>query len=70
MLTPSQQNVVELVAIGRSNKQIGAQLGLSESTVKWHVSNLLRMFDVSNRAALVSAARDAGFIRSTQITLS
>lgn len=51
-----QANVLELVRRGRTNKQIAAALEVSEQAVKQHVSALMRMFDVPNRAALVEAA--------------
>ncbi len=49
-LTPAQARVLEFLADGRSNRQIGELLGLSEGTVKIHVSAIMKAMGVSNRA--------------------
>jgi len=48
-LTPQQYRVLELVAIGRLNKQIAAELSIEETTVKAHVSAALAKLGVRNR---------------------
>jgi DNA-binding CsgD family transcriptional regulator len=53
-LTPRQVEVLELVAQGKTNKEIAAALGRSEGTVEVHVTNLLRKYGASNRAGLVA----------------
>lgn len=53
-LTPRQIEVLELVARGKTNKEIAAVLGRSEGTVEVHVTNLLRKYGASNRAGLVA----------------
>lgn len=53
-LTARQRDVVELVARGLANKQIAAELSISERVVKGHVSDLLRKFGVPNRASLIA----------------
>jgi DNA-binding CsgD family transcriptional regulator len=53
-LTPRQLEVLELVARGKTNKEIAAVLGRSEGTVEVHVTNLLRKYGASNRAGLVA----------------
>lgn len=50
-LTPRQQQVLELLVQGRSNKQIARALGLGEGTVKIHMAALFRNLGVPNRAA-------------------
>jgi DNA-binding CsgD family transcriptional regulator len=55
-LTARQEAVLDLVASGHGNKQIASRLGISEQRVKEHVSTLLRLFDVPNRAGLAEAA--------------
>jgi DNA-binding CsgD family transcriptional regulator len=55
-LTDRQAALLQLVAEGLENKEIAHQLGISEQAVKEHVSNLLRIFGASNRAALAEAA--------------
>ncbi|MFL5348393.1 MAG: LuxR C-terminal-related transcriptional regulator [Hyalangium sp.] len=53
-LTPRQVEVLELVARGKTNKEVAAVLGRSEGTVEVHVTNLLRKYGASNRAGLVA----------------
>jgi len=53
-LTSRQRDVVERVARGLANKQIAAELGISERSVKGHVSDLLRKFATPNRAGLIA----------------
>jgi DNA-binding NarL/FixJ family response regulator len=55
-LTEREHQVLELVASGLSNKEIGQQLYLSEKTVKHHMTNILQKLQVRNRveAALLS----------------
>lgn len=48
-LTPRQLDVFDLLAEGCSNKMIAARLGLSEATVKMHVTAILKSLSVSNR---------------------
>lgn len=48
-LTDREESVLELVAEGMSNAQIGATLGLSENTVKFHLKNLYSKLGVTNR---------------------
>src|SRR5260221_13896025 len=55
-LTPRQAEILPLVAAGLANKQIADQLGVGVASIKQHISNLLRVLAVSNRAALAEAA--------------
>jgi DNA-binding CsgD family transcriptional regulator len=57
-----QLRTLRLVAMGRSNHGIAASLGQSVSTVKREIAELLRVFDAPNRAALLTAAAELGFI--------
>lgn len=59
-LTTREQDVIGLVADGRSNTDIAAALGLSEKTVRNNVSNIFAKLLVSDRAAAVAKARTAG----------
>lgn len=52
-LNSRQKDVLFFVCKGLRNSEIGAQLGLSERTVKYYVNQLLLMFDVTNRTELV-----------------
>ena len=55
-LTEREYQVLQLVAAGHSNKEIGLQLHLSEKTVKHHMTNILQKLQVRNRveAALLA----------------
>jgi DNA-binding CsgD family transcriptional regulator len=59
-LTPREREVAALVADGRTNAQIAAQLQLSERTVEKHVSNVLSKLELSSRTGVVAllGARD------------
>jgi DNA-binding NarL/FixJ family response regulator len=58
VFTPRQEEVLALLLDGCSNTEIGHQLGLSEETVKTHISTLLRGFGVKTRIqAALEAAR-------------
>lgn len=59
-LTERQREVLALVEKGMQNKQIARQLGLSEHTVKIHVTAILRALRVSNRTQAVFAAQQFG----------
>src|SRR5690348_16937680 len=50
--TDREKQVLELLVVGRSNKEIGAVLGIEERTVKAHVAKLMRKVGVQNRIAL------------------
>ncbi len=49
-LSAQEERILKLVAKGRTNRQIGQDLGLAEKTVKNYVSNILGMRDVERRA--------------------
>lgn len=53
-LTERQEQVLEYLKVGLSNKQISYHMNLSESTVKSHMSVLLRKYDVPTRTKLIS----------------
>lgn len=61
-LTPREQDVLRLLARGLSNKAIGKQLYISETTAKFHVCNVMRKLQVSRRAEAVYVASKEGFI--------
>ena len=50
--TDREKQVLEMLVVGRSNKEIGAELGIEERTVKAHVAKLMRKVGVRNRIAL------------------
>lgn len=58
-LTAAQGRVMELLALGKTNREIADALGLSEGTVKVHMSAIFRALGVSSRAqALVVISRN------------
>jgi two-component system, NarL family, nitrate/nitrite response regulator NarL len=61
-LTARQTDVLRLLCEGRSNKEIGRKLGLSEKTVKVHVSALFKALNVANRLQAAAMADKAGLI--------
>jgi DNA-binding NarL/FixJ family response regulator len=64
-LTPRQRDVAKLVVQGRSNKAIARSLGISESTVKVHMSSIFRYLGVVNRVGVVAALDDARLVSRT-----
>jgi len=61
-LTERQREVLRLLSDGLSNKEIGRALGLSDKTVKAHVTAIFRTLDVVNRTQAASAARSGGLL--------
>ncbi len=62
VLTPRQKEVLQCLADGMSNKQIAYKLGLSEGTVKIHITYIMRALNVTNRVAAVRAGEKVGLI--------
>ena len=61
-LTARERQVVAGVATGESNREIASRLGLSEITVKHHVSSIFDKLGVSNRAELAAYATTRGLV--------
>jgi len=61
-LTVRELQVLELIARGKANKQIGATLGLSEDTVKGHLRSIMDKLGASNRTHAVTIGIERGFI--------
>ena len=61
-LTPRESQVLRLMAEGQSNKEIARALGISESTVKFHVNAILGKLNVQSRTEAVVHATRVGLI--------
>jgi len=61
-LTPRESEVLALVAEGRTNRQIGEALFISEKTASVHVSRLLAKLGAANRGEAAAAARRLGLL--------
>ncbi len=53
-LTIREQEVLQLILSGKSNREIAGALFISESTVKTHARNIFSKYDVGSRAELIS----------------
>jgi DNA-binding NarL/FixJ family response regulator len=62
-LSAREVEVLELIAHGFSNKEIGRALGITEATVKWHVNLILHRLDVADRTEAIVTALQRGIIR-------
>ncbi|XLS29564.1 response regulator transcription factor [Flavobacteriaceae bacterium M23B6Z8] len=61
-LSEREYEVLKLVAIGLSNKEIAAKLFVTESTVKTHVSNILLKLDAKRRTEAIKKAKSLQII--------
>jgi DNA-binding CsgD family transcriptional regulator len=61
-LTGRELEIVRLVAARRSNKEIGAALGISARTASTHLSNIFVKLGVDSRGELADRAREAGLL--------
>ena len=63
-LTPREREVMELVVSGLLNKQVGAELGISEITVKAHRGQVMQKMKANSVADLVKMAGRLGLASS------
>jgi DNA-binding CsgD family transcriptional regulator len=62
-ISERELQVLELLAAGRSNKEIASRLEVSPNTVKTHVANLYEKLEVRRRTEAILRARELGMIR-------
>lgn len=63
-LSDREMQVLLRVSYGKSNPQIGMDLGIAEDTVKTHMRRLMQKFGVFDRAACVRAGFESGALRA------
>jgi DNA-binding NarL/FixJ family response regulator len=61
-LSPRELEVLALMARGKRNKEIGAELSIAEDTVKMHVKNILAKLEVNDRTEAVTIAMRRGIL--------
>ena len=61
-LTPREFDVLEQIVYGKSNREIGAELEISEATVKTHINSLLGKLGVADRTQAATAAIQRGIV--------
>lgn len=64
-LTPREQHVLKLLAQGLQNKEIAAELHITERTVKFYVSSILSKLGAGNRTEAVTIAVQRGLVKLT-----
>jgi DNA-binding NarL/FixJ family response regulator len=62
-LTEREAEVLQLLAHGKSNKEIGTKLFISESTVKGHLHNIFTKLNVLSRTEAITAATHRGMVQ-------
>jgi len=62
-ITPREREIIALVAKGSANKEIAAELGISEDTVKQHVSRILQKLGAKDRAQATAEAIRRGIVK-------
>ena len=63
-LNPRELEVLAHLAVGKRNAAIADELGISQSTIKFHVASLLRKLDVANRGEAAAMGIRAGIVAS------
>lgn len=61
-LTSRELEVLELIVLGNSNKEIGGELAISEATVKTHINSILDKLAVTDRTQAVRTALQRGIV--------
>jgi LuxR family maltose regulon positive regulatory protein len=63
-LTPREHGILELIANGRSNKEVAKSLGIAPETVKYHVKNIFTKLSVDKRTQAITRAQSLGLLRT------
>jgi DNA-binding NarL/FixJ family response regulator len=66
-LTSRELEVLKGIVAGRSNKEIGGELSISEATVKTHINNLLSKLGVTDRTQAATMALQRGIVHLSEI---
>ncbi len=61
-LTPREYEILELLAAGRSNKEIARQLEISPNTAKTHIASVFQKLEVQRRTQAIHKARELALI--------
>lgn len=59
-LTPREEEILRLVAEGKTNRDVAAELFIADATVKFHMTNILNKLHLENRAQVVAYAHRHG----------
>ncbi len=62
-LTPRELEVLTLVSQGLTYKEVGAELHLSERTIKYHMGEIIARLHLENRAQVIAYARRSGLLK-------
>jgi DNA-binding CsgD family transcriptional regulator len=65
--TPRERSVLRLVALGRTNRQVGDELFISEKTVSVHLSRIMAKLGATRRAEAVAIAYDRGLLEEQNV---
>jgi ATP/maltotriose-dependent transcriptional regulator MalT len=62
LLTAREREILALIAMGKSNPQLAAQLIIGAGTVKTHTLNIYRKLEVANRTQAIVRAQELGLL--------
>lgn len=65
-MTEREKEIIECICQGLTNKEIARRLALSEHTVKTHLNNIFRKFNITSRSKLMTLAMDSPLAGSAQ----
>ena len=61
-LSRAELEIVRLVNVGHSNREIAERLGITVGTTKWHLYQIFSKLDVKNRTAAAARARQLNLV--------